>query len=88
MDATFLLRGSSNVLGQDGAVSGEVFEDRWAELGSEFVEGHYGSLRGAVRTHVIHEHLRSHLVAPPARIVDVGEGPATRAFHSPGLATT
>jgi SAM-dependent methyltransferase len=48
--------------------------DAWAPLAERFVEGHYGSLRGRVRTHVIHQHLTQHLPAPPARIVDVGGG--------------
>jgi S-adenosylmethionine-dependent methyltransferase len=43
-------------------------------LGGRFVDGHYGSLRGRVRTHVIHQHLRAHLAPPPLRIVDVGGG--------------
>ncbi len=49
-------------------------EDRWAPLAERFVEGHYGSLRGRVRTHVIHEHLRRHRGPPPQRVVDVGGG--------------
>jgi S-adenosylmethionine-dependent methyltransferase len=49
-------------------------EDRWAPLADRFVDGHYGTLRGKIRTYVIDRHLRDHLVAPPARIVDVGGG--------------
>jgi S-adenosylmethionine-dependent methyltransferase len=49
-------------------------EDEWAELGDRFVDGHYGSLRGRVRTYVIHAHLRDHLAPTPMRIVDVGGG--------------
>lgn len=48
--------------------------DPWAALGDRFVDHHYGSLRGRVRTHVIREHLRAHLAPPPLRIVDVGGG--------------
>ncbi len=48
--------------------------DEWAGLADRFVAGHYGSLRGRVRTHVIHEHLREHLAPAPAEIVDVGGG--------------
>lgn len=48
--------------------------DPWAALGDRFVDQHYGSLRGRVRTHVIREHLRVHLAPPPVRIVDVGGG--------------
>jgi SAM-dependent methyltransferase len=49
-------------------------EDEWAPLAERFVDGHYGSLRGRVRTHVIAEHLRTQLAPPPARLVDVGGG--------------
>jgi S-adenosylmethionine-dependent methyltransferase len=51
-----------------------VAEDAWAPLAERFVEGHYRSLRGRVRTHVIHEHLRHHLPPAPGRVVDVGGG--------------
>ena len=46
----------------------------WDAAGARFVDGHYGSLRGRVRTHVIEAHLRSHLPGPPATIGDVGGG--------------
>lgn len=48
--------------------------DAWAALGDRFVDDHYDSLRGRVRTHVIHEHLLAHLSPPPLRIVDIGGG--------------
>jgi SAM-dependent methyltransferase len=48
--------------------------DEWAALADRFVGDHYASLRGRVRTHVIHQHLRSHLAAPPLAVVDVGGG--------------
>jgi SAM-dependent methyltransferase len=48
--------------------------DAWAGLADRFVLGHYGSLRGRVRTHVIDSHLRAHLPPPPAALVDVGGG--------------
>jgi SAM-dependent methyltransferase len=48
--------------------------DEWAPLADRFVDGHYGSLRGRVRTHVIHQHLRAHLAPPPLSVVDVGGG--------------
>ena len=38
------------------------------------MDGHYGTVRGRVRTHVIGCHLRDHLPAPPATLVDVGGG--------------
>lgn len=48
--------------------------DVWDELGPRFVDGHYGMLRGRVRTHVIDAHLRAHLAPPPSTVVDVGGG--------------
>jgi len=71
----------------DGQVSDEPSRDDWAPLVRRFVDGHYGSLRGRVRTHVIDEHLRRHLGPPPQRVVDVGGGagnqsiPLARAGH-------
>ncbi len=49
-------------------------EDAWAPLGDRFVGGHYGTLRGRVRTYVVDRHLAAHLPPPPLRIVDVGGG--------------
>lgn len=43
-------------------------------LAHRFAVEHYSSLRGQVRTHVIHQHLTCHLPPPPLRIVDVGGG--------------
>jgi SAM-dependent methyltransferase len=51
-----------------------VPDDPWAPLAGPFVGGHYGSLRGRVRTHVIDAHLRTHLPPPPLRLVDIGGG--------------
>ncbi|HEV2070527.1 MAG TPA: methyltransferase [Acidimicrobiales bacterium] len=49
-------------------------DDAWAPLVDRFVGGHYGALRGRVRTYVIDRHLATHLPPPPLRIVDVGGG--------------
>ncbi len=49
-------------------------EDAWAPLVERFVDRHYGSLRGKVRTHVIDHHLTQHLPPAPAPILDVGGG--------------
>jgi S-adenosylmethionine-dependent methyltransferase len=49
-------------------------DDPWAPLAERFVDAHYGTLRGRVRTHVIGSHLRDHLPRPPAALVDVGGG--------------
>lgn len=47
--------------------------DEWAAHVATFVDDHYRQLRGRVRTHVIDQHLATHL-SPGARIVDVGGG--------------
>ncbi len=48
--------------------------DAWAPLADTFVDGHYATVRGAVRTRVLHAQLRDHLPPPPAEVVDVGGG--------------
>lgn len=48
--------------------------DAWDALGARFVDVHYSSLRGRVRTEVIHAHLMAHLPASPCAVVDVGGG--------------
>jgi S-adenosylmethionine-dependent methyltransferase len=48
--------------------------DAWAPLADRFIRGHYGTIRGRVRTHVIDAHLRAHLPPPPAALIDVGGG--------------
>jgi S-adenosylmethionine-dependent methyltransferase len=55
-------------------VSDAAADDVWDAAGERFVDGFYGSLRGRVRTHLVHEHLRAHLAPPPLEIVDVGGG--------------
>ena len=59
---------------QDAIVSADDSKDEWDALGERFVDHHYASLRGRVRTHVIDEHLRAHLAPPPLHVVDVGGG--------------
>lgn len=49
-------------------------DDGWAAHIPTFIDGHYGSVRGRVRTHVVDAHLRRHLLPPPAPVVDVGGG--------------
>ncbi len=70
-----------------GRMTDRATEDAWAPLAKRFVDDHYSSLRGRVRTHVINEHLRQHLEAAPQRVVDIGGGagnqsvPLARAGH-------
>lgn len=49
-------------------------------MAERFVDGHYRTLRGRVRTHVIDRHLRWHLPDPPAAVVDVGGGAGHQAI--------
>ncbi|CAN5890770.1 methyltransferase domain-containing protein [soil metagenome] len=55
-------------------MTAEGAKDTWEALADRFVDGHYSTVRGRVRAHVIHEHLRAHLPPPPLRIVDIGGG--------------
>jgi S-adenosylmethionine-dependent methyltransferase len=55
-------------------VTGGRADEAWEGLADQFVDGHYGSLRGRVRTYVIHQHLLAHLAPPPLTVVDVGGG--------------
>ena len=51
-------------------------EDAWAPLADAFVDGAYATVKGRVRTQVLHAQLLRHLPAPPARVLDVGGGAA------------
>ena len=51
-------------------------DDPWAStaLANLFVDTAYASVKGYVRTYVLHQHLLEHLPPPPARVLDVGGG--------------
>jgi SAM-dependent methyltransferase len=51
-------------------------DDPWAStsLANLFVDTAYASVKGYVRTYVLHHHLLEHLPPPPARVLDVGGG--------------
>lgn len=49
-------------------------EDTWAGLADQFADGAYTSVKGRVRTYVMHQQLLEHLPAPPASVLDVGGG--------------
>src|SRR3954453_9762139 len=53
-----------------------VPEDAWATLADAFVDGAYATVKGRVRTYVLHQQLLRHLPAPPATVLDVGGGAA------------
>ncbi len=51
-------------------------DDPWAALADPFVEGAYATVKGQVRTFVMHQQLLTHLPGPPAGVLDVGGGAA------------
>ncbi|HEX5117989.1 MAG TPA: methyltransferase [Pseudonocardiaceae bacterium] len=57
-----------------------MVDDTWASLADQFVEGAYATVKGRVRTYVLHQHLLEHLPPPPAPILDVGGGAGHQSF--------
>jgi ubiquinone/menaquinone biosynthesis C-methylase UbiE len=57
-----------------------VAEDAWASLADVFVDEAYASVKGYVRTYVMHQHLLEHLPPPPATVLDVGGGAGHQSF--------
>lgn len=51
-------------------------DDAWAPLADAFVDGAYATVKGRVRTYVLHRQLLRHLPAPLASVLDVGGGAA------------
>ena len=59
---------------------GAVDEDSWTGLADQFVDEAYASVKGYVRTYVLHRQLLDHLPAPPASVLDVGGGAGHQSF--------
>ena len=57
-----------------------VGEDIWAGLADQFVDGAYASVKGFVRTYVLHNQLLEHLPPAPAPVLDVGGGAGHQSF--------
>ncbi|MBK1789383.1 methyltransferase [Prauserella cavernicola] len=55
-------------------------DDVWAALADPFVEGAYATVKGRVRTYVLHRQLTAHLPPPPATVLDVGGGAGHQSF--------
>ena len=55
-------------------------DDSWAELADLFADEAYASVKGRVRTYVLHQHLLEHLPEPPATVLDVGGGAGHQSF--------
>jgi 2-polyprenyl-3-methyl-5-hydroxy-6-metoxy-1,4-benzoquinol methylase len=53
---------------------GAVVDDAWEQLADPFVDGAYATVKGRVRTHVLHQQLLRHLPPTPAAVLDVGGG--------------
>lgn len=49
-------------------------DDTWAGLADQFADGAYATVKGRVRTHVMHQQLLEHLPAPPRSVLDIGAG--------------
>jgi 2-polyprenyl-3-methyl-5-hydroxy-6-metoxy-1,4-benzoquinol methylase len=57
-----------------------VAEDTWAGLADRFADDAYASVKGYVRTQVLHRQLLEHLPPPPATVLDVGGGAGHQSF--------
>lgn len=66
--------------GTDADDDADADDDIWAGLADRFVDGAYTSVKGYVRTYVMHRHLVEHLPPPPAPVLDVGGGAGNQSF--------
>jgi S-adenosylmethionine-dependent methyltransferase len=57
-----------------------VGDDTWARLADQFADEAYASVKGHVRTYVLHQQLLEHLPPPPAPLLDVGGGAGHQSF--------
>src|SRR3984957_19314023 len=57
-------------------------DDTWAStsLANLFVDGAYATVKGYVRTYVLHQHLLENLPPPPATVLDLGGGAGHQSF--------
>ena len=55
-------------------------EDTWAALADLFADEAYATVKGYVRTYVLHQHLLEHLPRAPASVLDVGGGAGHQSF--------
>jgi S-adenosylmethionine-dependent methyltransferase len=55
-------------------------DDTWAGLADRFADGAYATVKGRVRTYVMHRQLLEHLPPPPATVLDVGGGAGHQSF--------
>jgi S-adenosylmethionine-dependent methyltransferase len=57
-----------------------VGDDTWEALADQFADDAYASVKGHVRTYVLHRQLLDHLPSPPAAVLDVGGGAGHQSF--------
>jgi S-adenosylmethionine-dependent methyltransferase len=57
-----------------------VGDDTWAGLADLFVDEAYASVKGYVRTYVMHQQLLEHLPELPATVLDIGGGAGNQSF--------
>jgi S-adenosylmethionine-dependent methyltransferase len=57
-----------------------VGNDTWASLADQFADEAYASVKGRVRTYVLHQQLLEHFPPPPAPVLDVGGGAGHQSF--------
>ena len=60
--------------------AGHPPDDLWAGLVRQFADEAYASVKGYVRTYVLHHQLLDHLPQPPATVLDVGGGAGHQSF--------
>lgn len=59
-------------------------DDTFAGLADQFADSAYASVKGYVRTYVMHRQLLEHLPPPPAALLDVGGGAGHQSFPLAG----
>jgi len=55
-------------------------DDTWADLADKFADDAYATVKGYVRTYVMHQQLLEHLPPAPAPVLDVGGGAGHQSF--------
>ncbi|HEY2794781.1 MAG TPA: hypothetical protein VGJ28_20640, partial [Micromonosporaceae bacterium] len=54
--------------------------DIWAGVADKFADEAYATVKGFVRTYVMHQQLTEHLPPAPATVLDVGGGAGHQSF--------
>jgi SAM-dependent methyltransferase len=57
-----------------------MVDDAWASLADRFADEAYATVKGYVRTYVMHRQLLEQLPPPPASVLDVGGGAGHQSF--------